>query len=454
MQDAESSGMPSLGEVATLVSMRKGKLLAALLIPPLIFALLYFRVQPVYQAETSLLVKNGREYLAPDHGEGGSAPQSTKETDINSELELLTSRAVATETINRIGLDNLYPGIQAGFTGDRMDAATRAFQASLSASAVKLSNIIQVTFRGTDPKKTSQVLDTLVQEYQQKHAEVFAENCSAVYRDTIARELAEFEQLERDRGKIKVENGVSDIAQQRAALINEQVAVQTRLEEATNKLNTLQKRVAYLQSVRPDIAATVASSVTDKNDEMIYAREAMTDLQTSEASLTARYGADHPEVRRVQDQIATLRRRMSSMQDRTTHVSTQPSQLALQVQQELVMDRADLAPLSGEIQRYSDLLASIGKDLRRMETADTDLRTIDARLEDLKDNLKAMRTRYNQARTDELMDRAKLVSVVQVTPAITPGQAGVPSGEFLRAHRDAARPVQRGVRSRVRNPDE
>ena len=43
----------------------------------------------------------------------------------------------------------------------------------------------------------------------------------------------------------------------------------------------------------------------------------------------------------------------------------------------------------------------------------------DMQLDELKDNLKVVSGRYNQARTEELMDSAKLVSVVQIAPSIT-----------------------------------
>jgi polysaccharide biosynthesis protein PslE len=419
MREAELTGIPSIHEIATLVSMHKAKLVSAFVIPLLLAFALFLIVAPVYQAETSLVVKNGREYLAPDDGRSSSAPETTKEAGINSELELLASRAVISETITQSGIDFLYPDLRPGYTGTLMDAAVDRFRNDLAVASVKMSNVIDLGFKGKDAEKTSKVLDKLVRVYQDKHAEVFSGSRADVYRQIMARDFEEVNNLEQQRTKIKVDNGIFDIAQQRMALINQQVAVRTRLEEQTSKRNTLQKRVAYLQSSRPDIPAMTVSNVTDKNDEMVHVRDTLTDLLATEASLSARYGAKHPGVQRVRDQITTMRQRVARIGDQTTRTTTQPSQLALRVQQELVMDQAELSPLAGEVQRSSELLASIGNDLQRMEAADTNLRTTETRLEELKNTLKVVRGRFNQARTEELMDDAKLVSVVQIAPAMT-----------------------------------
>ncbi len=419
MRDAKSTGMPSLHEIATLVSMHKVKLLCALLIPPMVAVALFFVMPPVYQAETSLIVKNGREYLAPDDGRSSNAPDTTKEAGINSELELVSSRAVIGETIKKLGIDTLYPDLRPGYTGTLTDAAIDRFKSDLAVASVKTSNVIDLGFKGSDPDKTSHVLDTLVRVYQDKHAEVFSGGRSEVYKEVMARQFEEINNLEQQRTKIKVENGIYDIGQQRKALINQQVAVQTRLEEQTSKQNILQKRIAFLQAASPSIPAMVMSNVTDKSDEMIHVRDSLTDLLATEASLAARYGAKHPGIQHVRDQIAIMRQRMAGMGDQTLRVTTQPGKLALQVQEDLVMNQAELSPLAGEIKRSSELLASIGKDLQRMETADSDLRATETRLDELKNTLGIIRTRYNQARTDELMDNAKLVSVVQVAPSMT-----------------------------------
>src|SRR5271166_341741 len=112
MQQAEiMPGIP-MAEVVALAFRQKKKVIAALLVPPLLAILFILVSDTIYRAQTELMVKTGREYLAEGDGESPqSAPTTTKLEGLNSEIELLTSRPVIQETIDQIGLANLYPGL-------------------------------------------------------------------------------------------------------------------------------------------------------------------------------------------------------------------------------------------------------------------------------------------------------------------------------------------------------
>ena len=65
-------------------------------------------------------------------------------------------------------------------------------------------------------------------------------------------------------------------------------------------------------------------------------------------------------------------------------------------------------------------------ELHRLEEADLELRTTTSRIDALNDNLKLVQARFDQARTQETMDLARQVSVVQVAPAIAAGRPAKP----------------------------
>ncbi len=117
---------------------------------------------PKYRAQSDLLVKTGREYLAQADGEPGlTAPTSTKQEGINSEITLLTGRAVVEETIRSIGIETLYPGLAESppWFESVLDAAVDKFSKDMAAEPVKLSNVIAVSFDAATPAKAKMVLD-------------------------------------------------------------------------------------------------------------------------------------------------------------------------------------------------------------------------------------------------------------------------------------------------------
>ena len=422
--------MIGLREILVLVFRQRFKILLALVLPIAASVVLIGVLPKVYRAQSDILVKTGREYLTSGDGEGGAAvgPSSTKQEDINSELSLFNSRAVSQLAIQRIGLDKLYPDLVADPpTGLSLaDAAVKRFEEDRSAEPVKMSNIISAAFNASSVEKAQSVLDTLIQVYIDKHTEVFARQRAESYEDSIRVMSGDIDQLERQRTKIKLDNGIFDIAAQRAALITQRVDAETHLQEIGNNKSTLRKRLDYLNSVRPTIPATIQTSNTDKSEEAVHARQSLMDLKQQESAMAARYGGNNPDLQRIRGQMAMLQQSLSSMGNSRTSTGAAPSPLRQQVEQEIVMDNAQLAPLDAEQTRYEALLPRLEGELSRLERADLELRTTTSRVDAMNDNLKALQARYQAARTQEQTALAKQVSVVQIAPAIAPDKPAQP----------------------------
>ena len=422
--------MMNLREILALAFRQRRKILIAVVIPVAVAIVLLMIMPKVYRAQSDILVKTGREYLSASDGDSNAAtgPTSTKQEDINSELSLLTSRAVAQASIDSIGLSTLYPDLidHPPTSLSLSDAAIELFSSDLSADPVKMSNIISVSFDASSPAKAQMVLDRVIAAYIAKHTAVFAGQRAEGYEDSIKTILAELDRLEARRTKIKLDSGIYDIAAQRAALITQRVDAEGHLLELVNNQSTLRERLAYLMSARTQLPQTTQSTSTDKNDEAVHGHEALIDLRQQEAALSTRYGASNPDLKRIQLQVATLERTMSGTSNSRTSTAAAPSPLRQQVEQEIVMDNAQLAPLDAERVRYGTLLKTLSVELSRLETADLALRTTTARVDSLSENLKASQARFQQARTQEQTDLAKQVSVVQVNAAIAPDKAVKP----------------------------
>ena len=418
---------PGAREMVALAFRQRRKMLAALLLAPALATALLLALPPSYRAQSDLLVKTGREYLAQADGDSGlTAPSSTKQEGIQSEIALLTGRAVVDATIRSIGLEKLYPKLASDPPWFRSldDAAVYKFSKNLSVEPIKLSNVIAVSFNASSPALAKQVLDRLIATYIDKHAQVFSAGRTDSYAEAIARDAAEAQALEQQRTRIKLEGGIYDIAAQRAALISQRVAAQAHGQDAADQQATLTAKLLALGRALPAIPATTHSSSTDRNDEQVHARQTLLDLRASEAAMAARYAPGNPDLQRVRGQIAAVSRNAAGA-DRV-NTQTLPSPLRQQVEAEMVMDRAQLAPLAAEGARYAALAASLDGELHRLEQADLALRTTESRIEALNDTLKLVQARYDQARTQEQMDRARQVSVVQVAPAIAPDRADKP----------------------------
>ncbi len=424
----------AFGDWLAMAFKHKGRLILAFLVPVMTAVAAIVLLPPTYRAQTSLVVGMGPEYLAQGDGSATmTAPMSTKQEFINTEIELLNSLSVTRKTIERIGLAGIYPDIAQTVPDQSraLDSATRIFKRSLRVDPVKLSNLINVTFDYHDPKAASAVLDNFIASYQDVHAKVFATRRALSYEETIARDTKELEKLERERAGVKAQFHIFDLVQQRSALIQQRVDAERHLQDTTDSMTKLTDRLTYLTDLRPRIPSEVRSVQTDKRDETVHARQMLLDLEQKEIVLLGTYNEDSPAVQRVKQQIATMRRVVSGMQDTMEKVSLSPSPVAMAIDQEIIHSRSDLLPLQAQKEQYQALIVRIGDELRQIEQGDSQLRILDAHIAAQNDNLKAMRRLYDQARAEDEMELAKVTSVVQTSPAITPDKPIAPDKMIL-----------------------
>ena len=412
-------------EMVAIALRHRWRIAVALMLPPLIAVALIVMLPKTYRAQSDIMVKTGREYMAQGDIESATltAPTSTKQEGINSEIALLTSRAVAEAVIAEIGIDQLYPDLIANppSSGSVLDAAVLEFARNLVVEPVKLSHVISTSFDAASPAEARRVLDTVIRTYIATHTQVFAGRRADGFRDSIEKALAEVRALEQRRSAIKLNGGIYDLDAQRKAVIAQRTDAETRLEDARSKQARLAARQAYLSKARGQVAATTLVASTEKNDAQAHAAEALIDLRQQEAALNHRLGDANPDLQRLRSQIDTVANAAGSAR-KERNATTAPSPIRQQIEQEAVMTGADLATTGTEIERLAAFVAARGAELARMERADIELRDIVLQIDMMTQNLRAMQGRYEQARADEQTDIARQVSVVQVAGAMASGK--------------------------------
>src|SRR5262245_27977100 len=121
-----------------------------------------------YESRMKILVKNQRVDIAitPEATAGAPAPavdNDVSENQINSEIELLTSKDLLTEVVKQTGLASY----EKDFMGHALPEAVRIEKAvnrlnkDLSISAVRKANIITVNYTSSSPDVSAAVLKKL-----------------------------------------------------------------------------------------------------------------------------------------------------------------------------------------------------------------------------------------------------------------------------------------------------
>lgn len=174
----------TIRELATPVFYHWRKALIAFLIPVLLALAAATLAQPIYTAQSRLLILLGDDYVfRRSVGEDATGnPQTFDRAQIvHAEMEILGSREIREKTLTDIGLTRVYPKAKAGPAG--MNAALEQLGRDLTIENVPQSNTIEVRLRHRDPKVAADFVNRLVQNYIASRREIFQRADSAAVND-------------------------------------------------------------------------------------------------------------------------------------------------------------------------------------------------------------------------------------------------------------------------------
>ena len=199
-----------------------------------------FLLPKTYEATSLVLVKFGREYTyRPELGDTPqNIPDRSRQTFVNTELQILHSQDLIESVVTGVGVNKLYPGLSNDpKPSDRrlVQAAVNVFSGNLAADHMPDSNVLRVTFHHSVPKLTAKALNMLIESFKAKHLEAFSDPQAtafleakvASYRDALAKSE---EKLKAFQLEIKS----SSVDDQRTAVYQQRRDVETALKDARN----------------------------------------------------------------------------------------------------------------------------------------------------------------------------------------------------------------------------
>lgn len=130
-------------------------------------------VLPAYTSEMKFLIRNERSDAKVGPGETGRAesPDEVSDVTVNSEIELLESNDILKEVVRRCQLDNR-PTLWTEDPATRFERAIRKLRHDLTATPVRKSSIITVSYSASSPTLSAAVLRTLSGLYLDEHLRV------------------------------------------------------------------------------------------------------------------------------------------------------------------------------------------------------------------------------------------------------------------------------------------
>ena len=416
----------SLREALAIAFRDKWIIVAAFLIPPLIAIGVALAMDRTYQANASLLVKAGRQFVPQsDLGQAiNNLPTASMQETMNSEVSILRSRDLAVETLNQVGLAKLYPDIAAGdgTVDAKMALAVKAFASDLKVDNPAQSTVINVALESHDAAVAQRGLAALVELYRTKHVSVFASPRSGILTNQLNAEIKNLDGLESKTATFRIEHALFDPRQQREQLLAER----GRLVSAKGDLDTrtveLTNKVAFLDGLLTSTPATkTVQTEAYQSDSVMNANNKLLELRREEQNLLSRYLESSRPVQNVQADIAVVERFLAeqnkSFQGRVT---TGANPVYDDMRREIVAARSELEPIAKQSAELDRQIADVNRQLEGLEGNERALLDLERAVTAGRENTKVLREQLHQAIVKENLDREKVdsISIVQEAAAL------------------------------------
>ena len=245
-----------------------------------------FLIPPAYEAKSILMVKIGKE--------------STEEV-VNSEIRILSSRALIEKALATLKVETVYPDLArtppSGMTP--LQAAVPAFGKNLTVEGVRKSNVIEVSFRHKDPRVAARAVNLLVDDYKEKHLQVFSDPQSSF----LGQQLADYEQ------KLKQSESLMEAFKRENRIFSPE-------EQRSLLLKQYQEEMLLAENTRKEIRLARESL---REQETAKTRADLNSLNARAAALTKRLGTLENEIRSfdlLDNEFQKLKREVASNEEK------------------------------------------------------------------------------------------------------------------------------------------
>lgn len=386
-----------------------------------------FLIPPTYEAKSSLMVKFGREYVnRPEVGNAQPFLMSLNQEEVvNSEIQILTSRELIEKVLTTMKVETVYPDLVKSPPSKMtpLQAAILAFEKKLTVEGVKKSNVIEVAFQHKDPQVAARAVNLLVDDYKEKHLQVFSDPQSSF----LEKQLAEYEQkLKQSESRMeayKQKNRVFSPEEQRSLLLKQRMELDTSLKNTRNQVDELQKKLSSLKSQQKERTEDKSLYTLSERDKIIVeARSRLLSLQLQEQDLLKQYTESNRLVQNTRKEIRLVQVFLKEQETEISGKVRTGNPVYQEVEKETIKAQAELSSQNAKAAALTKQLGNLENEIRSFDLLDNDFQTLKREVASNEKNYRTYLERLEEARISEDMNRKKMANISVIQAAAIPAK--------------------------------
>jgi len=414
----------SARELLTVLFRYRNRILAVFILSFAAATLFSFLKPPVYEAQSSILVKFGREYLSrPEVGNSQPVATLNQEELLNSEVQILKSPDLIRKVVQTLGVARVYPGLAKtppkGVTA--LDAAVSEFNKKLVVEGVRKSGVIQVSYQHKDPEIAAAAVNLLVDQSREKHLQVFGGTQSPFLEKQLAVYRQKLKESEKNMQSFKQENRVYSLDEQRSLLLSQRKELDTEYKNAQNSVGELQRKLASLKGQSRRVADNRALYVQPEKERIIVdAKSKLLTLQLTEQELLRKYRENSRVVGDVRQQIRIVKDFLREQEEDVAGKTKTGNAVYQDLERDIIRSEADLNAQSARAASLRSQLSQLDGELRSLDLRETDMQNLKRDLAVNEKNYQVYGDKLEEARISDNMNRLKLANISVIQEAPTP----------------------------------
>ena len=408
----------SFRESATTLFRRKWLLLGIFLSIAAVTVFLVLFLPNQYQSRMKILVKNARAdvVISPERNNATDVHTEVTETQINSEIALLTSKDLLEQVVKQNGLDRQTS--PASFWSDHIpptEKAVRQLEKDLEIVAVKKADIIEVSYTANSPETAASVLQSLANLYLDKHLKLhrppgtheFFQNQSSLYGEQL-------QEAETSLESFQEKNHFISLEQEKQLNLQKMADVKSRYLESVGAVKDTTERIDKLQRQLTTVPARVPTQSRSLPNQYSLERLStmLVELRNRRTQLLTKFRSDDRMVREVDQQIRDTTAALKEAKGATSvEQASDINPLRQMMETEMAKARLDLA---GQKARRDDLAQQLDQYqvvLARLEQATNKHGDLERQVKQAEDNYQLYAKKQEEARITDELDQKKITNV-------------------------------------------
>jgi uncharacterized protein involved in exopolysaccharide biosynthesis len=396
-----------------------------------------------YQSEAKLFVHIGRETveLDPTATTGQVIPVSmSRETEVNSVLEMLRSRAMVEKLVDDLGpeailhpkatqttggpasrsaFSNLLAIVNVDPVSDR-EKAIISVEKCLGTAVEKKSDVVTITGKAESPELAQRIVSKFVDIYLGAHAQLYRSPGSQAF--FVEQTSLLQKKLDGARSQLrdaKNKLGIVSVESQRQVIQFETIDVENKLAQSRASLAAARERVDALRKNMEGLPERLSSEQTIgyPNVAADNMRRDLYQLEIREADLASRFTDTFPALVAVREQIKAAKKPLTAESQPRTQSTTSINTVHNQLQVNLLAEESSVKALAAETQSLESELAQLRERGRTLNENEALISNLEQQVELCKNNYTTYSEKSEQSRIDTALQNERFTNVNVVQPA-------------------------------------